>query len=100
MQMGNSISYSHPKWDLWMAAVLLCVAENEGSELIDTRRIPGGGAGSCGRGFHRRHRGSYAPGISLLICDEVINGFRFGLSVIRIVWKYNVKSSGLILHLM
>ena len=24
--MSNSISYSHPKWDLWMAAVLVCVA--------------------------------------------------------------------------
>lgn len=61
-------------------------------------KFPGGGAGSCGRGFHRRHRGSYTPEISLLICDEVINVFRFGLSVIRIVWKYNVKSSSLILH--
>ena len=24
--MSNSISYSHPKWDLWMAAALVCVA--------------------------------------------------------------------------
>ena len=24
--MSNSISYSHPKWDLWMVAALLCVA--------------------------------------------------------------------------
>ena len=26
MQMSNSISYSHPKWDLWMVAALVCVA--------------------------------------------------------------------------
>ena len=24
--MSNSISYSHPKWDLWMVAALVCVA--------------------------------------------------------------------------
>ena len=24
--MSNSISYSRPKWDLWMAAALVCVA--------------------------------------------------------------------------
>ena len=24
--MSNSILYSHPKWDLWMAAALVCVA--------------------------------------------------------------------------
>ena len=24
--MSNSISYSHPKWDLWMAVALVCVA--------------------------------------------------------------------------
>ena len=24
--MSNSISYSHPKWDLWMVAALVCLA--------------------------------------------------------------------------
>jgi len=24
--MSNSISYSHPKWDLWMVTALVCVA--------------------------------------------------------------------------